>query len=336
MKVVLLYALLFLGAFGGFFLLKAVMDTDYPIMVVVSNSMEPALGVGDYIFVQGLGDATSLNAGPSGDIIVFPRPGSSHGEYIVHRVVRRIVRGSQVYYNTKGDNNLSQDPWEVPSLSVLGKVYARTPFLGYFSLFERTSGGIVMLISLVCLVFLIDYVVPKTGVEDHTAFLGGRRRLFQGIVAVLVFVSGLPFVFSFGLTGFLFASEVIAIGAWYCGCVVFGAAIQDEDSSLVLWLYQLVLVTLPVASDLIYRVTRIMPRDWWSDSRGTVPLTWLLQGETSSYYGYLLWLAVVVLPGCAIYLGSLVMKRRGVDVSGILMGWVHGASTHGQLGKTYP
>jgi len=47
------FAVLMMVFFGGSYILKGVLGTDYPMMVVVSQSMVPTLGVGDYIIVAG-------------------------------------------------------------------------------------------------------------------------------------------------------------------------------------------------------------------------------------------------------------------------------------------
>lgn len=312
-KFIVLYALLFLGTFGGFYILKGLMGTEYPIMVVVSNSMEPTLGVGDYIFVQGVDNASSINAAPDGDIIVFPRPSSYSTEYIVHRAIRKIVRGTSVSFVTKGDHNYASDPWEVSAMSIIGKVYGRAPFLGYFSLFERTSGGIVTLILLICIVLFIDYLLPIKKTEPNipspipTEPPSHLRNLTMGILLV----SLLPYPLSFIVRDNQLVPEVLALGCWYACDLLLPAVIVDEDNSLMLWLYHFVLLVLPVSTDVIYHITGIMPRDWWQEPRGSVPLTWFLSGETGYYYNYISILGTMLIPGCLLFFYSLAKERRG-------------------------
>ena len=309
-KLVALYALLFLGTFGGFFILKALTGTEYPIMVVVSESMEPTLGVGDYIFVRGVRDVNSVNVG---DIIVFLKPGSLYNEYVVHRAIGIVQRGGALYYRTKGDNNPVLDWWEVPESNIIGRVYGRIPLIGYFSLFERTSGGIITLIALICLVFLVDYIIPPREIETSTVFSDeeNQRRRLSYLTLGLLLLSALPYPLLFFLKDQLVPLEVFALLCWYACDLLLPLTIRDEDNSLMLWIYHFVLLVLPVGSDLIYRLTEITPSKWWHKTRGTVPITWFLSGETHLYYTYLSTLVLMLLPGCIIFFISWGKKRRG-------------------------
>ncbi len=78
-------------ALGGMQVLKASYKTKYPIMVVVSESMVPTLGVGDFIFVGQIDDLEGVvtESMPEGEIIVFLRTGSTN-EYIVHRAIEKF------------------------------------------------------------------------------------------------------------------------------------------------------------------------------------------------------------------------------------------------------
>ena len=57
------FAVLIMVFFGGSYILKGVLGTEYPMMVVVSQSMVPTLGVGDYIFVARIPDIEQINDG---------------------------------------------------------------------------------------------------------------------------------------------------------------------------------------------------------------------------------------------------------------------------------
>ena len=312
LKLVLLYVLLFLGTFGGFYVLRALMGTRYPIMVVVSESMEPTLGVGDYILVRGVEDVNSIEVGPKGDIIVFLKPGSLN-EYIVHRAIERILRDGTIYFKTKGDNNVAPDWWEVPEWNIVGRVYGRVPLVGYFSLFERTSGGIVTIIALVCLVLFIDYIVPPERGEGALIPSGGEkwRKGFSYMTLALLLLSSLPCLLFYFLKGLWVLVDVIALLCWYACDLLLPLGIRYEDDSLMLWLYHFTLIVLPVGSDLIYRLTGITPNRWWYKPSGTVPIIWFLSGETPLYYTYLTTLGLLLLPGCLIFFLSWSKKRRG-------------------------
>ena len=309
-KLIILYALLFLGTFGGFFILKGLTGTEYPIMVVVSESMEPALGVGDYILLQGVVDVDSINVG---DIIVFPKPGSSSNEYVVHRVIEKFSMGRTLFFRTKGDNNPVPDWWKIPAYSIIGKVYGRIPLIGYFSLFERTSGGVLTIIVLVCLVFFIDYIIPPSEAEMMEAYprVENQGRTLYYLTIGLLILSVLPYPLFFFLKDQWILVEVFTLLCWYTCDLLLPLALRDEENSLMLWLFHFVLLILPVGTDLIYRFTGIRPRDWWRNVRGTVPITWFLTGETRHYYIYLSTLGLLLIPGCILFFFSWGKKRRG-------------------------
>jgi signal peptidase len=309
-KIIVLYALLFLGIFGGFFVLKSVMGTEYPIMIVVSESMEPTLDVGDYIFVRNV-DVNNIKVGPQGDIIVFLKPSSAQTEFIVHRAIDRYEKGSITYFQTKGDNNPSADWWEVPASSIVGIVYGRAPLFGYFSLFERISGGIITLVVLVVLIFFIDYIIPPKAAETVPISSGLRQRSIIYLTVGLLIVSVLPFPVLLFFKGWFVPFEVAALLCWYASNLLLPLAVRDDDDSLMLWLYTFALVVIPVGSDLIYRLTGITPSDWWYDSYATVPLIGGFSNETALCYRYLMILGGYLIPGCLLFFFSWGMKRRG-------------------------
>ena len=156
------FAILLLVFFGGSYILKGFLGTEYPMMVVVSQSMVPTLGVGDYIVVAKIPDINTMPVGPPpiGDIIVFIRPGTSD-EYIVHRAIQKIEANGSISFVTKGDNNAISDGTPVPSSNVMGFVVGHIPLIGYFSLFIKTARGFELVIGFMALAFFIDYFLPK-------------------------------------------------------------------------------------------------------------------------------------------------------------------------------
>src|SRR4030042_620476 len=155
------FGVLLMAFFGGSYILKGLLGTEYPMMVVVSQSMVPTLGVGDYIIVAQVLDAEQITAAapPAGEIIVFLRPGSTD-EYIVHRAIKRTSSNGGVSYVTTGANNSSAECTPVPSENVIGKVVGHIPIIGYFSLFIKTVRGFGLVIGFMTLAFFIDYILP--------------------------------------------------------------------------------------------------------------------------------------------------------------------------------
>ena len=103
-----------------------VFKTEHPILAVASGSMEPVLYKGDLILIEGIENISDIEVGTKdsenpGDIIVFDEPGSST-ELIIHRAVTKIDNGDGTYsFKTWGDNNLSQDWWEVDENAIVGR-----------------------------------------------------------------------------------------------------------------------------------------------------------------------------------------------------------------------
>ena len=294
-------------AFGGVHLLKSTLKTKYPIMVVVSKSMVPTLGVGDYILVDHIDEFDDVVAAPQpeGDILVFLRPHSSD-EYIVHRAVRKILREGEWWFVTKGDHNLVEDSQPVREGNVVGRVVARAPIMGYFPLFIKTSRGFILVAGLMALIFFADYVLPDKRAEGT----GGRFPW----ASLIPFSAGpLLFLAFWFVPKLQYELELLALASWYVGCLVAPLAFEDDDMGLMFWLYHFVLTVIPLGCDLVWRTTGISPSMWWDTKGSTVPITWLLQRETPMFYRAFYRFALIVLPGCTFYLLMVAAKRRSVQ-----------------------
>ncbi len=293
-------------ALGGMQVLKSSFKTKYPIMVVVSQSMVPTLGVGDFILVGQIEDFENVVAEsmPEGEIIVFLRPGSTN-EYIVHRAVDKYLMNGEWQFVTKGDNNSGQDGRPVSETRVVGKVVGKIPVLGYFPLFIKTSRGFLFVAGLMALVFFADYLMPERRVEKD----GGRFPFLSLIPFAVAPIVLLLFV---TMPDTHLEYEMFALGAWYVGCLIGPLAFEDDDMGLMFWLYHFVLVMIPLANDMVWWMTGITPSGWWRVSGSTVPITWLLQKESSYFFEAFNRLAILVVPGCLLLLVLTALKRRGV------------------------
>jgi len=119
-------AVLALVAVALIFGAPRLLNTDTPLAVVTSWSMEPTLHVGDLIVVSG---REPLRIG---DVIVYAKP---NGELIVHRLVA-VEEGLQgTLFITKGDANPNVDDPPVDPGRVKGKVILVIPYLGTLRLF---------------------------------------------------------------------------------------------------------------------------------------------------------------------------------------------------------
>ena len=138
-------------------MLVLALRTEYPLQTPISNSMYPTLKVGDLLIVQGGLSGEDIYADPkNGDIIVFRRPYDAN-EFIVHRAIEKKYdeRRRLWLFKTKGDNNLSPDPWGwISEKEIIGKVIFVIPYLGYIKIYLGNRYGIFVIVALL-LAFII-------------------------------------------------------------------------------------------------------------------------------------------------------------------------------------
>jgi len=171
-KTLVLAAIIIGSVLGFWFGLRAGLRTEYPLLTVASGSMVPTLNIGDLILVQGVTNASVLNAAPKpdGDIIVFRSP-RQEGELIVHRAVDKEFHEGLWYFGTQGDANFGEDRWfpsVVPEEDVfdgmiserllIGKVIGKVPYIGYIPLYIRTREGIIIVVVLILIIVFAEYL----------------------------------------------------------------------------------------------------------------------------------------------------------------------------------
>ncbi len=101
------------------------LDTQEPLVDVVSESMYPTLTRGDLLVLKGVEQGDMI----SGMVVVYHQP--EMDRLIVHRIFAMNDDGSFI---TKGDNEFTNehpDPWVVQPEWVKGEVLFRVPYLGY-------------------------------------------------------------------------------------------------------------------------------------------------------------------------------------------------------------
>jgi signal peptidase len=121
------------------------LDTQKPVMAVVSSSMEPEFYKGDLIVAKGVPPETL----EVGDIIVYGNPVKKID--VVHRVVDIEYSSHHIYFYTKGDNNETNPEWDqnsglappVMDEWVRGKVVLVIPKLGWFKVILTEILGII-------------------------------------------------------------------------------------------------------------------------------------------------------------------------------------------------
>lgn len=122
---------------------------NYNMHTVMSESMKPAINMGDMI-VTGPPDG-GQGVSP-GDIVTY----KSGDELITHRVLS--IEGETLV--TKGDATEDADPWPVEMSSLTGIYIFKIPYLGYFHDFIRTKLGWFLVIIIPALLF-VAYLVWK-------------------------------------------------------------------------------------------------------------------------------------------------------------------------------
>ncbi|WVN89467.1 signal peptidase I [Cryptococcus depauperatus CBS 7841] len=108
-------------------------NSESPIVVVLSGSMEPAFYRGDILFLTNPEVPYEI-----GDITVYKIPGSHIP--IVHRVIESHISNTTQLLLTKGDNNKFDDislyqgmEW-IERQHVIGKVRGFLPYVGYVTI----------------------------------------------------------------------------------------------------------------------------------------------------------------------------------------------------------
>ena len=126
-------------------------------VVVVSGSMQPAVGVGDLLMIR------EMDAYRVGDIITF----RSAGRLITHRVTS--VEGDRLV--TMGDqNNVSDEPIELGQVE--GKMILRIPYIGKAALLLRTRAGVALMACAGVVLLAVSRTPDRPGRHEY----GTRRQ----------------------------------------------------------------------------------------------------------------------------------------------------------------
>ncbi|MFX1601489.1 MAG: signal peptidase I [Promethearchaeota archaeon] len=162
---VILIIFAFSGSFLIYYILQITLNTQTPMVVVVSGSMEPTLLKGDLLFLQGKDPSQIKNgtiSGKEGDIIVFDArdlPGWIYppNDPVVHRVVDKWFDGAW-YFRTKGDANPTIDDAPVPENRILGVFIGRIPYIGWVKILLTDSGLLIPLLVIVSALLIISII----------------------------------------------------------------------------------------------------------------------------------------------------------------------------------
>ena len=159
---VVMISVAFFGSFVVYFILQISFNTESPIVVVISGSMEPQIHEGDLLFVMGK-DAEDIKNGTAedkdGDIIVFFA--NWHGapvEPIVHRVINKYQNDGTWYFETKGDANSIPDQGVRSEDDIIGVVVGGIPFIGWVKIFLTESGLLIPLLVVISALLILSIV----------------------------------------------------------------------------------------------------------------------------------------------------------------------------------
>ena len=166
-KVIIAVVMICIAFFGSFLLyfgLQVALNTEAPIVIVVSGSMEPSIREGDLLFVMGANPEDIKNGtaeDKNGDVIVFDARGLWAGapeEPIVHRVVDKYLVGDTLYFRTKGDANVLLDQAPVPESFIIGVVIGGIPYIGWVKILLTESGLLVPLLVIISAFLVISII----------------------------------------------------------------------------------------------------------------------------------------------------------------------------------
>lgn len=163
-------------AFGSVPILKLLLHTDYPLVVVSSESMVPTINKGDILIIKWK-DPAEIVAGShtekTGDVLLYDTNGlwDRPADYpVVHRVVGKEydnVTGEYTFI-TQGDANSYTDPPSypdreipIPEGNVIGVVSGRIPKLGWIKIGMEGLPGFSMLFLIGLGVLLIVSIISE-------------------------------------------------------------------------------------------------------------------------------------------------------------------------------
>jgi len=172
--------LMMLVIVGALVLLLAPRLLGANLLVVLSQSMEPAIPMGAIVVSQPNTAADEIEVG---DVITFNAQGpDGDPALITHRVVEVLGSGSGVRFRTQGDAVEDPDMTLVSSSNLVGRVWFSLPLAGYMVTFIRRPVGYLVLIGLPALLLIVS--------EWRLTFRSMREEERQRPVRVPLAVAG--------------------------------------------------------------------------------------------------------------------------------------------------
>ena len=129
----------------------------YKFFNVISGSMKPNLEIGDVVITKVTEDINK------GDIITFKQQGS----FITHRVVDIINENEKIYYQTKGDNNNSNDEILVEYKDIEGIYAYRIPKIGIVINNMQNTTTMIIIILVLYFIYKILQIKDDRKIARH-------------------------------------------------------------------------------------------------------------------------------------------------------------------------
>ena len=98
----------------------------YQALVIATGSMIPTINIGDVVIVDKI-EGDELKHLQLGEVIAYHK----NNVIICHRIVDKIESGDEVFFETKGDNNPSEDQLLVEQSQIVGLVKFKISYIGY-------------------------------------------------------------------------------------------------------------------------------------------------------------------------------------------------------------
>lgn len=128
---------------------------NFRIFVVKSGSMTPTLKINDLIITQ------PKQSYQSGDVITFYDPSKGDSKYptTTHRIQTIVNRNGEVFYMTKGDNNVFSDSIFVSHAKVVGQITKTIPFIGIIIALVESQIGLLLFIFLPAFLIICNEII---------------------------------------------------------------------------------------------------------------------------------------------------------------------------------
>lgn len=121
----------------------------YKPFIVLTGSMEPNIKSEDLVIVKEINPEELKE----GDIIAFRH--NKEDVVLIHRIVRKETKEEKTILKTKGDNNETEDKFEVDYKNIEGIYLVKLNKIGAIAMFIRSPQGLTITILSIATIFFI-------------------------------------------------------------------------------------------------------------------------------------------------------------------------------------